>query len=197
MWYRSFRILFILFYKFFFKLEVEGLDNIPRKTNFIIISNHTSWMDPVVLGVALPCRIYYIAMKALYRISWLKWYLKLMRALPTGTSSKQAITLLNTNKNIGLFPEGALSSDGSLKHFRKGAALLAIKTGRPILPCAILGTFESFPRSARLPRLFTHITVKVGKPIYLLKTFHEFIDDISLQEGIFRVRQTLLNMLNT
>ena len=197
MWYWIFRFFFTVFYKLFFRLKVEGLENLPLKTNFIIIANHTSWMDPVVLGVALPCRIYYIAMRTLYRIRWLRWYVKLMRALPTGTSSQHAIELLNRHRNIGLFPEGALSPDGSLRPFRRGAALLAIKTGRPIVPCAILGTYESYPRSAKLPKLFIPIKVIIGKPIYLLKEFHEVIDVTDLQEGIFRVRNAVINMLKS
>ncbi|MFC1599253.1 lysophospholipid acyltransferase family protein [Candidatus Omnitrophota bacterium] len=196
MWYWVFRSFFVLFYKTFFKFKVEGLDNLPHKTNFIIIANHGSWMDPVVLGVAVPRRINYIAMRALYSISWLRWYVKLMSALPTGTSSEKAIELLNKYKNVGLFPEGACTGDGSLRTFRRGAALLAIKTGRPVVPCAILGTYESYPRGRLFPKLFVPIKVIIGKPIYLLKEFHETIDDVCLQEGIFRVRNAVKQMLN-
>jgi len=153
-------------------------------------------MDPVVVGVAISRKINFIAMRDLYKIDRLKWFVQLMGALPTGASSKKAADLLNKNENIGLFPEGACSPDGNLRRFRRGAALLAIKTGRPVVPCAIFGSFQSFPRGAKFPKLFLPMKVKIGKPIYLLKEFEEVIDDIYLQEGIFRIRNTIKEMLN-
>jgi len=196
MWYWIFRAFFTIVIRLFFKFKVEGVENIPRKTNFIVVANHNSWMDPVVLGVAVPKKINYIALRDLFEIGWLRWYIRLMEALPTGSSSKKAIDLLVENKNVGLFPEGGCSRDGKLKKFRKGAALLGIKTGRPIMPCVILGTFQILPRGAKFPKLFRTIKVKVGRPIYLLKEFEEAIDDIYLQQGTFKIRKAIEEMLN-
>lgn len=99
------------------------------------------------------------------------------------------------NKTVGLFPEGGCSRDGRLKPFKRGAALLAAQTGRPILPCTILGAYDAFPRKAKFPRLFRPIKVKIGAPVYLLRKFEDIIDDIYLQEGIVRVRNTMEEML--
>jgi 1-acyl-sn-glycerol-3-phosphate acyltransferase len=96
---------------------------------------------------------------------------------------------------VGLFPEGGVSRDGSLREFRSGAALLAIKTGRPIVPCAIFGTHAALPKGAVLPK-FSAITIKISKPIYLLKEFTDIIDDVYLQDGIFRVRNIIMELLN-
>jgi len=196
MWYRLFRIFFTVVLRVCFKFEVDGAANLPQKTNFIVVANHSSWMDPVVIGVAISKRINFIAMRDLYKIGWLKWFVKLMGALPTGASSEKAACLLNMNRNIGLFPEGGCSPDGSLRRFRRGAALLAIKTGRPVVPCAILGTFQSFPREARFPKPLLPVKVKIGKPIYLLKEPQEVIDDVYLQEGTFRIRNSVKEMIN-
>ena len=195
MWYWIFRILFLGLFKTCFTFKVEGSINLPAKNNFIIVSNHASWMDPIILGVAINRRIHYIAMRSLYRIKWLKWFVKLLDALPTGASSQKAIQLLNHNKNIGLFPEGGCTADGKLRNFKRGAALLAVKTGRPVVPCAVTGSFQSFPRTARFPKLLLPIKVTIGRPIYLLKEFDEIIDDSCLQKGTFRIQNAVTEIL--
>jgi 1-acyl-sn-glycerol-3-phosphate acyltransferase len=194
MWYWIFRIISIIFFNILFRLKVEGLENLP-KSNFIIISNHNSYLDALVIMAIVPKKIHVIALRSLYKIPWLRWFLRVLEALPIGSSSAKAIELLTNNKIVGLFPEGGISSDGKLKEFRRGAALLALKTGRPIVPCAILGTYEAFPINAKFikPR---PIKVKIGEPIYLLKEFDEIIDDVYLQEGILKVRNTVKELLN-
>jgi len=97
---------------------------------------------------------------------------------------------------VGLFPEGGCSRDGKLRKFRRGAALLAARTGRPVVPCAILGTYEALPRGAKFPQLFRSLKVKIGKPIYLLKEFEDIIDDVYLQEGTLKIRRTIAEMID-
>ena len=196
MWYWAFRFLFTIILRLFFKFKVEGKENIPKKTNFIVVSNHASFLDPIVLGLAIPQKVYWIAFQKLYSKFWLRWFIQKMESIPTGGSSKKAIYLLTQGKNIGLFPEGTRTNDGNLKKFRRGAALLAIRTGRPILPCALLGTYRVLPWWRKFPKLFLPIKVKIGKPIYLLKEFDEIVDDLLLQEGTLRIRRVIEKMLN-
>ncbi len=119
----------------------------------------------------------------------------MVEALPIGSSSQKALDLLNSNKNVGIFPEGGISRDGTLKSFRRGTALLALKTGRPIVPCAVLGTYAALPLEAKFPK-FLPIKIKIGKPRYLLKEFEDVIDDVYLQEGIFKIRNIIKGMLD-
>lgn len=195
MWYWVFRTIFITGLKLFFRFEVEGLENLPQKTNFIVVANHNSYLDPVVLGAALPIRIYWITRRMLYRFRLLRWFFRRIDALPTGNAVDRALHLLEKNKNIGLFPEGGVGHDGQLKEFRRGAALLALKTGRPIVPCAILGTFEAFPFSAKFPKPGP-IKVKIGKPKYFLKEFTDDIDGLYLEQGIFEIRNKIKEMIH-
>lgn len=182
--------------KTFFRLKVEGRENLPQKTNFIAVANHSSYLDTLVVGAAIPQKTHWIALKGLYRISLLAWFFRAIDALPSGSSSEAAAELLRNNKNVGLFPEGGVSRDGNLREFKRGAALLALKTGRPIVPCAIKGTFEALPKTARFPRLFKPIKVKIGKPVYLLKEFDDVIDDVCMQEGLLRVRNSIQGMIH-
>ncbi|MCX7661640.1 MAG: 1-acyl-sn-glycerol-3-phosphate acyltransferase [Candidatus Omnitrophica bacterium] len=195
MWYWIFRQIIRLILRAFFKLKVEGLENIPKKTNFIVVANHTSFLDPFVIEAVIPKKIHCLALNSLYRKTLIRWFLRLKETIPTGSSSEKAIWLLERNKIVGLFPEGTRSKDGKLKEFRRGVALLALKTGRPILPCAILGTYEAYPPKAKFPKLVP-IKVRIGRPIYLLKEFSDLIDDIYLQEGTFKVRNAIKEMLN-
>jgi 1-acyl-sn-glycerol-3-phosphate acyltransferase len=195
MWYWIFSKTFFFVFKYFFSLKIEGLENLPKKTNFIIISNHNSFMDPAVIMAVVRKKIYCIALRDIYKMSWLGWFLQVTETLPSGSSSKKAVDLLLNNKNVGLFPEGGVSRDGKLKEFRRGAALLALKTGRPIVPCAIIGTFQSLPFGSRVPKL-TPLKLKIGKPVFFAKEFDEVIDDIYLQEGMLKLRNKIKGMLD-
>ncbi|MFC1658743.1 lysophospholipid acyltransferase family protein [Candidatus Omnitrophota bacterium] len=195
MWYWLFKLSAIIILKLLFRLKVEGLSNLPKKNNFIVVSNHASFLDSFVIAAAIPNKIYCISSRYLYKIAWLRWALRRLEALPTGGSSKKAVDYLLNNKIVGLFPEGGCSRDGKLRRFRKGAALLALKTGRPIVPCAILGSFQALPVWAKFPK-FLPVKVRISKPIYLLKEFDEVVDDIHLQEGIQKIKNTIQGMLD-
>ncbi|TBR16964.1 1-acyl-sn-glycerol-3-phosphate acyltransferase, partial [bacterium] len=152
MWYWAVRIFFKVVLNLFFRLKVEGKENLPKHYNYIVVSNHASFLDPAVVGSVMPHKVYCIAMRDIYRIPWLKWLLPKLDVMPTGSSSKKAIDLLMKGEVVGLFPEGGCSHDGKLKEFRRGAALLAFKTGRPIVPCAVIGTYEALPVKRFIPR---------------------------------------------
>jgi 1-acyl-sn-glycerol-3-phosphate acyltransferase len=194
MWYRILRGIIITIAKLCFKFKVEGLENLPQKTNFIVVANHASFLDPVFIEAAIPQKIYWIALREIYDVAGLRWIMNMTETLPTGSVSEKAVYLVTKNKNVALFPEGTRTWDGKLREFRRGAALLSLKTGRPIVPCAILGSYEAFPRKAKFPK-FLPITVKISKPVYLLKEFEDIVDDIYLQEGIFKIRNTIKEML--
>lgn len=195
MWYWIVRAAYSVLLKSFFGLKAEGLENLPKKNNFIIVANHCSFLDPLVVGAVIPKKIYCIALSDLYRVAWLRWLLPKLGVLPTGSSSQKAVNLLLQGKNVGLFPEGRRSRDGKLGEFRKGTALLAMKTGRQVVPCAILGTYQSLPVGAKFPK-FVPLKVKIGKPIYLLKEFKNVIDDDYLREGIIKIRRAIEEMLS-
>ncbi|PIQ89889.1 MAG: 1-acyl-sn-glycerol-3-phosphate acyltransferase [Candidatus Omnitrophica bacterium CG11_big_fil_rev_8_21_14_0_20_42_13] len=194
MFYWLFYVLFWVIFKTAFRLKVEGRENIPKKTNFIVASNHASFLDPLIIGVAIPKKIYWIAFRHLYNQIFLRWFMSLAKSLPTGKVSEKAALLLMQNKNVGIFPEGQRSHDGKLQEFKRGAALLAVKTARPVLPCAVIGAYQALPRGARFPRLCP-IKIKIGKPINILKEYTPVIDDVRLQEGVLKVRNAIKEML--
>lgn len=195
MWYLIFRALTIFISKVFFRLKVEGLENLPQKTNFIVVANHASYLDPFVIGAAMPKRIYWLALRNFYQVPFIKWFMRQTETLPEGKASERLVRLLSKNKSVGLFPEGTRSPNGRLMEFRRGAALLALRTGRPVVPCAILGAHEALPVRANFPK-FVPITVRIGQPQYLLKELEDTVDDVYLQEGTFRIQKSIQDMIN-
>jgi len=192
--YWIFKWLFLFVFKLFFRLKIEGLENLPQ-SNYIVASNHISLLDAPLLMGAFPVKGHFIVADFLYDIPFLRWFLHVVEAIPIGRSSEIAGELLNKNRVVGLFPEGGVSPTGKLREFRRGAALLAHKTGRPIVPCAILGTYEALPIGAKFPKL-APITLKIGKPIYIPKEFDDRIDDVYMQEVTNKVRSAIKEMLN-
>lgn len=195
MWYRIFRLFSLIIFKIFFRLKAEGVENIPKKSNFIVVANHSSFLDAIVVAASIPSTVHCIVARDIYLVPFLRWVLEKIEVLPVGRTSSKAIDYLMRNKNIGLFPEGKCSRDGKLKEFKRGVALLSIKTGRPILPCAVIGAFEALPVGAKFPK-FVPIKVRIGKPIYLLKEFDDLVDDIYLQEGTQRIRNKVQELMN-
>jgi 1-acyl-sn-glycerol-3-phosphate acyltransferase len=196
MWYWILKAILIVLGRLFFRIKVEGLQNIPRKSNFIIVSNHASFLDPLLIMAFVPQKIHCIALRILYKMTRIKWFLYMVEALPSGRISRKAAHLLQHDKNVGLFPEGGVSRDGKLGEFRRGTALLALKTGRPVVPCAVFGTYETLPFGKRLPKLFRPLKLKIGNPIYILKEFDEIIDDVYLRNGVFKIRNAVKEMLD-
>ena len=91
MLYSFLRVITIRLLKVFFKFKVEGIENLPQKTNFIVVANHSSFLDPVVLGAAIPQQIYWITMRALFSKRWLRFLMKVTETVPTGGSSDRAV----------------------------------------------------------------------------------------------------------
>ena len=174
---------------------MEGLENLPSASNFIIVSNHVSWLDSLFFVAVIPGKIYGVSAWYLYRSAFLKWFLSSLDSIPTRGSARKVISLLEKNKVVGLFPEGGCSRDGRLKRFRKGAAFAALKTGRPVVPCAIFGTFESYPIGAKFPKIFRRIRIKIGKPLYFLKEFDPIVDDVLLQGSTQKIRKSIEGLL--
>jgi long-chain acyl-CoA synthetase len=159
---------------------VEGRDHLPREGPYIITPNHACYLDPFIVSSALPYRVFrnlFVAGAAEYfetpLMSWLARKINLLPVDPDANlvSAMQASALgLQHGKVLILFPEGERSIDGTVKRFKKGAPILAQHLGVPIVPVAIRGAFELWPRNrpfnwrALLP--FGHrVRVAFGPPM--------------------------------
>jgi len=163
--------LFVLpIYKFVFKGQLLGEENIPQKDSFIMVSNHGSLLDPPLLGHALGRNISFMAKAELFKIPILGFVIKACGAYPVkrGIADKNTIKTacnkLSNNNCIGIFIDGTRQKNGRVNKPKQGAALLAFKNQKLLLPVAIVNSHRLIKYKFCIP-FFSKIVIKVGKPV--------------------------------
>ncbi len=148
---------------------VFGQDNVPKEGGAVVVSNHLSFLDPPVIGSALPRRTYYFAKAELF-VPVFGAIIRKCYAFPVKrgeadlAATREAIRLLRAGELLVMFPEGTRSRDGMLQDFDLGAVLVASRAGVPLLPTAVYGTDRVLPIGAKFPRR-GKIAVSFGAPI--------------------------------
>jgi len=157
-------------YKFVFKGHVIGRENIPQKDSFIMVSNHGSLLDPPLLGHALGRNISFMAKAELFEIPFLGSIIRACGAYPVkrGIVDKNTIQTackkLSNNNCIGIFIDGTRQKNGRVNKPKQGAALLAFKNQKLLLPVAIVNSHRLIRFRCFIP-MFSKIVIKVGKPV--------------------------------
>jgi cytidylate kinase len=160
------------------RVRIEGdLDAIPRDGPFILIANHASNADPVVVGAFLPPligrRFNWLGKREVFDIPVIGWLARhggihaVERAAVDVEAFRIAQRILAAGHPLAVFPEGTRSRDGALQEVKDGLALLAQRTGVPIVPVGIAGSDRVWPRGMALPRIGGRIVVRVGRPFTL------------------------------
>ncbi|MDC2988356.1 1-acyl-sn-glycerol-3-phosphate acyltransferase [bacterium] len=179
-------------YKFVFKGNLIGRENIPSKDSFIMVSNHGSLLDPPLLGHALGRNISFMAKAELFKIPFLGFVIRACGAYPVkrGIADKNTIKTacnkLSNNNSIGIFIDGTRQKNGRVNNPKQGAALLAFKNQKLLLPVAIVNSHRLIRFKFCIP-LFSKIVIKVGKPLLPPKSSsREDLNSVSmnLQENI-------------
>jgi 1-acyl-sn-glycerol-3-phosphate acyltransferase len=185
-----FRALFTVYHR----LRVEGKENLPRKTPFVLISNHASHLDALILAASLPLAVrvhtYPVAAGDVFfeTIASSVAAATLINALPlwrkkvtTHALDELRERLVRGNSGYILFPEGARSRDGQMLPFKAGLGMLIAGTDVPVVPCHLRGTFEALPPDRTLPRP-RRIRVRVGPAM-------RFADVENEREGWMRIAE--------
>jgi len=165
------KIIFLIIFKFFFRLKVTGQENIPQDGPFIIVANHSSLLDPVILGVSVKPKVIFVAAAYLFKIGWLGYLLRKANSIPVQgkndiSSLKRALKILQQGGVLGIFPEGGVDRQKDDLPIKAGAAFLATSVGVPIVPIRIKGADKALPRGAKFIRSLNKIEVEIKKPIY-------------------------------
>jgi 1-acyl-sn-glycerol-3-phosphate acyltransferase len=151
-------------------MRTWGVENVPERGGVLLAANHQSFLDPPAVGLALRRQVYYVARASLFRVPLLGWFLRKQHGVPIERDAadlsaiRMAIDLLRRGEGLVLFPEGTRTSDGSVGEFRPGFAIVAARARAPIVPVAIDGAFEAWPRGQRLPRS-GRVRVAYGQPV--------------------------------
>lgn len=154
------------------KVQATGLENIRRDETYIFVANHSSLFDIPVLQASIPNDFRIIYKKELERIPIFGYglkkspYIGIVREDPRKSmeSIEQAIEIIQKGASVLIFPEGTRTRDGSLGEPRRGAFLLATRSGKPIVPVAVKGTFEILSNGIKGIRPHT-VKVCIGEPI--------------------------------
>ena len=164
------QVIIFPIYKLLFRGILIGRENIPKKGSFILVSNHGSLLDPPLLGHAVGRNISFMAKSELFRIPLLGFIIKACGAYPVkrGVADKTTIKIacekLSNNNSIGIFIDGTRQKDGRVNKPKQGAALLAFKNQKLLIPVAIINSHRLVRLRFFIP-FFTKIVIKVGKPI--------------------------------
>jgi len=168
--YRFLRFLCWWLYITVFRGRVFGQRHIPPRGGVLVLANHQSYMDPVLVALAFGRETSYMGREALFRNPSLRTLIRYLNCFPVKEeaadigSIKEALRRLRSGRMVVIFPEGSRTWDGTIADFLPGAAAIALRAGCPILPVLITGAFEAWPRNRRLPRP-SPIAVHYDRPI--------------------------------
>jgi len=163
--------------KIYNRLSVRGLDRaLSVPSPVIIAANHCSNLDPIVLGAAFPRRLRYLAKSELFSFAPLGFAIRALGAVPAKREDMQGaagalkflLERVQKGESVLLFPEGKRSVDGKLKPLEGGVGLLAARTGVPVMPAFIHGTFQALPRESTDYKP-VKIILSFGDPIFVEK----------------------------
>jgi len=154
-----------------FDLRVEGLEHVPPAGPYLVAANHHNYLDGVVLAVAVPRPISFLVMPRVWQATPLHPHLHrhlgsipLDLRRPDVGALRRALTALEQGAVVGIFPEGPFSVRGRLEAGLPGVALLALRSGAPVIPVGIRGTYEALVgRRLYVPRR-SPLRVRFGPP---------------------------------
>jgi 1-acyl-sn-glycerol-3-phosphate acyltransferase len=154
-----------------FDLRVEGLQNLPATGPYIVAANHHNYLDGVVLAVTVPRQVTFLVMPRVWRATPLHpIFHRHIGSIPLGLEGadvgalRGALRALDAGRVVGIFPEGPFSVRGRLERGLPGVGLLALRTGVPVVPAGIRGTYQALAgRRGYVPRRHP-LAIRFGLP---------------------------------
>jgi long-chain acyl-CoA synthetase len=158
-----------------FSLKVTGLHNLPQQGPFLICPNHQSYMDPIMVSAVLPWRtfrdLFSVGTSEIFGSGFMRWLARQLRVVVVDPDANLVPAMragaygLRQGMVLMIYPEGERSIDGVPKRFRKGAAILALHLKAPIVPVAMEGFYDAWPRGKFFQK-FTPLGLSFGTPLY-------------------------------
>ena len=170
-------------------LRSEGLDKLPINGPIIVACNHVSNWDPIAVGVVLNRPVYFMAKNQLFRFKLASWFLIRLHAFPIKPERhaiRQALKVLREGNVLGIFPQGARDKSGRLKA-QAGVAMIALKSGAPVVPIACIGTGRNIPWGWSSPLL-----IRVGDPIDLNEYKGKKVSSVVMEQ----ISEGIMNKIN-
>ncbi|MCL2118811.1 MAG: 1-acyl-sn-glycerol-3-phosphate acyltransferase [Planctomycetaceae bacterium] len=161
----------------FFRLRTFGVEHTEVKGGALIVANHQSYLDPPAIGCRIKGKVNYLAQKGLFRFKPFGKLIATLDAIPLEKNGigfegiKETLKRLKNGERVLIFPEGERTREpnGAMMPFHKAVVTLALRSKVPIIPAAIAGAFEAWPRGQKLPNLIPDsrnaLRVIFGEPI--------------------------------
>jgi 1-acyl-sn-glycerol-3-phosphate acyltransferase len=155
------------------KLEVDGAENIDPKRSYVVVANHLSTLDIMACLLAVPLPIRFLAKKELFRVPVLAQGMRMVGIIEVDREARGAVhsevnrqsrELIEKGRSLIIYAEGTRPRNGVMKPFKKGAFTMAIRSGLPVLPLSIHGSYEAWPPGTPLVRGGV-IRVVLDKPV--------------------------------
>ena len=153
----------------YWNIRSGGQQHLPLEGGMLVLANHQSVLDPVMIGVCTQRQLTYLARKTLFRGPG-RWLIESLNAIPIDRDGfglaglKETLRRLKREEAVLIFPEGTRTRDGEVQPLLPGFVALARRGKVPLLPVAIDGTYQSWPRERKFPRRST-VQVEFGEPI--------------------------------
>ena len=160
-----------------FRPRIEGLEHVPANGAAIIAGNHLSFSDHFLMPAMLKRRITFLAKKEYFTGPGIKGrltaaFFRSAGQIPVDRTGKEAgqaairegLGVLAKDELLGIYPEGTRSHDGRLYKGKVGVAVMALKAGVPVIPCAMIGTFEAQPPGKVIPNIHP-VVIRFGEPL--------------------------------
>ena len=156
--YAAMRTLAVAIMRAMFGLEATGTEHVPVRGRVLLVSNHSSLLDPPLVGGACPRQLTFLAKTELFDVPGFGRLIHALNARPVrregadAAALRVALRVLEQGGALLVFPEGTRGPEGQLREPKPGAALLAVLSGAPVVPVFVRGSGRAWPRGRRLPR---------------------------------------------
>jgi 1-acyl-sn-glycerol-3-phosphate acyltransferase len=178
-----------------FNLKAYDRHFVPQRGGVLLVANHQSYLDPVLIAVYLRRPMSYMAKSELFKNRYFGWLIRSLNAFPVKQGSgdvgavRETIKRLREGHMLNIFPEGSRTQTGEIAPMLPGAALVVKKADVPIVPVVIDGSFRLWPKGRKFPRC-GHVSVMYGPPINV-----EGLSAKQITELIDRTLRTMFDQL--
>ncbi|EAQ82488.1 lysophospholipid acyltransferase family protein [Blastopirellula marina] len=190
LWYDALRVFARMSGICLFRIRVYGRENWPTDGGGLVCPNHQSYLDPLLIGLTCDRRLNFLARQSLFKFP-LSWIIQSLDSIPVDRDGsglaglKETLKRLKRGELVLIFPEGTRTPDGKIGPLKSGFIPLARRGGVPIIPIAVDGAFDAWPKQAKLPQRSV-IHIRIAPPIS-----HETLQTMSDEELLAELNRRL------
>jgi 1-acyl-sn-glycerol-3-phosphate acyltransferase len=183
------------------RVRGEGMEHLDPSASYIFVANHASLFDIPAMQASLPGNIRIMYKKELQKVPFMGWAIRYSALIPItrekardamSTVSSTIETLRQDNSSLMIFPEGTRTQNGELQSFKRGAFIVAMQSGKPLVPVAVCGSFDILSKDSLRFRK-GEIVVRVGKPVVLEQRAYSREEEIRLVNAMHAEVDALLH----